>query len=167
MSDNSKMWELWAYDRGEDRKPRFTQMGRRRYVELHGLPFPIVPVQVREDEAGTYYGWLATDSDTPAMIWGSHHQFSMCFPYGVEAEVARGKGVVLRLTVTKQTKPAWEQLCGCVSIRGSVSSCRPKETAYGYSQRREQTLRAAYEEGAQWDYESDCALCVEGIRKPT
>lgn len=71
----------------------------RRYAESHKLDYPIVEVTVAEGEDGPYYGWVDTDEQVPTMIHAHRILFSMCFPYGVQAEVDAGKGRVVRLTV--------------------------------------------------------------------
>lgn len=41
--------------------------------------------------------------DEPQMVYPRESLFSMCFPYGVQAEVDAGKGRVVRLAVTEVT----------------------------------------------------------------
>lgn len=93
------MWRMHAHNDGGV----YTNLGARPWVELHGLPYPIVPVAVREvtddDPAATHWGWLRTGGDTPSMIWPSHAQFSVCFPYGYRAEEEAGRGRMVRLAV--------------------------------------------------------------------
>lgn len=76
----------------------------RRWVELHFLSHPIVKVRVRErqpsDPLSNYWGWL--DAANPAaytMVWPSEVQLDMCFPYGPQAEEARGRGRKVNLIV--------------------------------------------------------------------
>lgn len=86
---------------------RFYPVGSRAYVEAHVFRQPILSVLVAEvpddDETATHWGWMRHASAhyqadmEPHMIWGSHAQFEVCFPYGSQAEVDRGKGRVLRL----------------------------------------------------------------------
>jgi hypothetical protein len=96
-----RRWPMFAHDcePGKDGRGRYRHIGARRWVELHGLPHPIVAVDVIEDADGGYWGWLDTEGKCPEMIWPSRSQFSVCFAYGPEAEVARGKGAILRLRV--------------------------------------------------------------------
>lgn len=96
-----RRWPMFAHDcePGKDGRGRYRHIGAKRWVELHGLPHPIVAVDVIEDSSGDYWGWLDTDGKCPEMIWPSRSQFNVCFAYGPESEVARGKGTILRLRV--------------------------------------------------------------------
>lgn len=94
-------WQMYAHDD----EGLYTNLGARPWVELHGLRLPIVLVDVRlvadDDPAATHWGWLETGADGPTMIWPSHAQFSVCFPYGYRAEEEAGKGRAVRLAVTR------------------------------------------------------------------
>jgi hypothetical protein len=94
-----RTWRMFAHD--DD--GRLTNLGPRRYVELHGLPYPIVEVELTEvtddDPTATHWGWMRTDADTPSMIWPSKPQFEVCFPYGYRAEEKAGKGRAMRFAV--------------------------------------------------------------------
>ncbi len=93
-------WRMWAhlYDNGE-----LHNLGERWWVEIHGLPDPIVPVDVVEvqadDPSATHWAWMDGDRDEPQMVYPRESLFSMCFPYGVQAEVDAGRGRVVRLAV--------------------------------------------------------------------
>jgi hypothetical protein len=63
-------------------------------------------------------------------------------------------------------RPPWGELCKCVSVRGAVSSKRPRETEDGYKLRVAQTVRSNYESGSDWIYDADCELCESGLRRP-
>lgn len=64
----------------------------------------IVALTVTEDPDGTYLGWLPTgDTDLVMVQW--HTIFSMQFAYGPQAEVERGNGEVVRVSIT-ETDPA-------------------------------------------------------------
>jgi len=95
-------WRMWAhrYDSGD-----LHNLGSRRYVEAHGVPKPIVEVNVTEvaddDPAATHWGWMRPTDTEPVMIYPREVLFSMCFHYGVQAEVNAGKGRVVRLAVTE------------------------------------------------------------------
>lgn len=96
-SPNRAAWRMYAHsDSG-----LLTNVGPRRYVELHGLELPIVAVDVTEagpgDPAG-WLGWLATGDDAPRMIQPKY-AFEMQFPYGSQAEEKAGRGRVVRLAV--------------------------------------------------------------------
>lgn len=112
--DSGRSWLACAhyYDDGPQGRCFYAHIGARRWVELHGLKREIVDVKITEDPQGDYWGWLATDETRPSMIWASLAQFRICFPYGPEAEVQRGKGVILRLRVEKAA-PRNELCCIC------------------------------------------------------
>jgi hypothetical protein len=69
----------------------------RRYAEHYG--HDPVEVLVTIDEEGSFYGWLKPGDAEPCMIQPWKGLFDMQFPYTPEAEVARGRGRILRLTV--------------------------------------------------------------------
>ena len=77
-------------------------IGAKHYVELHGLPEPIVEIILTEDSAGPYYGWLRTGSNEPEMIYPHESLFSVCFPYGYKIEVEKGEGQVLRFNAVRR-----------------------------------------------------------------
>ncbi len=105
VAKHKKQWTAFAYDcePGKDGRGRYRHIGHRHYVKLHGLDDPIVAVTLTEDSQGDYWGWLASDAAEPSMVWPSKVQFTMCFPYGPEAEVKRGKGKILRLRVERRS----------------------------------------------------------------
>ena len=97
-------WRMFAhrYDDG-----LFYNLGEKWWVEIHALPQPIVEVNVievaSEDPVATHWGWIETSlrETDPVMIWPREGLFEMCFPYGSKVEAERGKGRVVRLTVTE------------------------------------------------------------------
>jgi hypothetical protein len=109
---NPGIWDMWAHDRGD----RFDNPGEKWWVELHGLPYPVVPVTVTEVAGdapdATHWGWIDAKGSAsrlagvPCMIWASKAAFGAQFPYGVAAEVAAGKGQVVRLRITARTPEA-------------------------------------------------------------
>ncbi len=122
MTSIGRTWELWAcrYESGT-----FMHVGARRWVELHYLPEPIVPVLVEEvlgDPLApevTHYAWEDTDRPraSPAMVQRRAHAspgiqrsawmlLDMCFPYGVKAEVDAGRGKILALRITERADVA-------------------------------------------------------------
>jgi len=56
-----------------------------------------IPVRITENKDGEYYGWIDKGDDSPVMIWPSRNLFEMCFPYGSQIEVEKGKGRVIRM----------------------------------------------------------------------
>jgi len=97
-----RTWTLWAHDYGTDAKlpgRLFMHIGAKGYVRIHGLPEPM-EVEVTEDPEGPYHGWLETGEDTPSMIWPSQAQRDMCFAYGPKTEEDRGRGKMMRFTIT-------------------------------------------------------------------
>lgn len=103
------VWRMFAHQQGD----ALTNVGPRFYVELHGLPYPIVEVEVRRvsDEkaddqgAATHWGWLASGEAEPSMMWPWWGAFSMCFPYGPKAEVEAGNGEIVRLHISVADVP--------------------------------------------------------------
>lgn len=103
-------WDLWAVKRGDD----YWHIGERRWVELHGLSDPLVPVTVAIDQVigpseklapeKAYYGWqpVGDEDARPRMIFPHRILFEMCFPYGPQAEAERGRGRIVRLLVEKR-----------------------------------------------------------------
>lgn len=95
-------WRMCAhrYENGE-----LYNLGSRRYVEFHGVPKPIVEVDVTEvaddNSTATHWGWMRPADTEPVMIYPREVLFRICFPYGVQAEVDAGKGRVVRLAVTE------------------------------------------------------------------
>lgn len=103
----SGRWRMFAhrYTNGD-----LHNLGVRRYVEMHGVKAPVVEVDVVEvpndDPRATHWGWMRPADTQPVMIYPREVLFRVCFPYGVEAEVAAGKGRVVRLAVTEIEKEA-------------------------------------------------------------
>jgi hypothetical protein len=87
-------WDMFAYAYGNDLWMHF---GSKRYVESHRLSKPIEAVRLTEDPDGKYHGWIRTEEDIPRMIWPSAGQLAMCFAYGMQVEIEKGRGVPIRL----------------------------------------------------------------------
>jgi hypothetical protein len=106
-------WDMWAHDRGG----RYDNPGEKWWVEIHGLPYPVVPVTVTEVAGdapdATHWGWIDARKSTsqlagvPCMIWAFRGAFDAQFPYGAaaEVEVEAGKGRVVRLRITARKIP--------------------------------------------------------------
>ena len=106
-------WLMWAH---QYKGGGLFNIGGRWWVEIHGLPDPVVPVLVTEvaDDApdATHWGWVESESTAavygrevrtrPCMMWPHLTPFSMQFPYGPDAEVKAGKGRVVRLKITRR-----------------------------------------------------------------
>ena len=119
MNTVGRTWELWAY-RYESGK--LWHVGQHRWVELHYLKCPIVPVTVEEIIGDpyaadvTHYGWLDDEKPdrAPAMIQvrtgtepaRSMMFLDMCFPYGLKAAIEHGDGSVVALRITERSVPA-------------------------------------------------------------
>lgn len=100
------MWNLFAHKN----KDRLWHVGEKRWVELHGLSNPIVPVKVTVIGEGQgpkecYYGWqdVGKYDKPPSMIWPHWVTFTICFLYGPQAEVERGKGRIVQLKIEEIT----------------------------------------------------------------
>lgn len=114
-----RTWKLWAhrYESG-----KLLHIGQRRWVEIHQLSCPIVPV-LAEEVLGdpyapevTHYGWqyvegsLFRHGDAPTMIQiraSSDPERAMgllniCFPGGIEGALAKGDGSVVALRITER-----------------------------------------------------------------
>lgn len=111
-----RTWELWAYDD----KGTSWHVGAKRWVELHGLSDPLIPVLVEEldcdlvDIEVTHYGWRDADepAGAPCMIFPRtdaphlkpHMFLDMCFAYGMDVEVKAGKGNMVALRITRRVE---------------------------------------------------------------
>lgn len=91
--------------RGEDGKVYyFHSSPSLRWVQLHGVPWPIVQVRLREriatDPPSPYWGWIsADDPERYCFVWPSEVQLNICFPCGPEAEEKRGRGRKVNLVI--------------------------------------------------------------------
>lgn len=87
-----RSWSLF----GRSRDGRWLTVGPEFYVKLHGSD--PVPVEVVEDPDGEYLGYIPTGEVVPTLILHSRI-FEIQFPYGSHAEVKRGKGEVVSLSI--------------------------------------------------------------------
>lgn len=122
MSRVDRTWKLWAYRHANG---KLWHIGARRWVELHQLTHPLVPVLVEEILADlyaaevTHYGWQYVEGspyrhgDAPTLIQvrtGADPKdpkralmfLSMCFSYGLDAAVERGDGNIVALRITER-----------------------------------------------------------------
>lgn len=99
----SRQWEMWGHELKTHDGKGFEYhhcSPDRRWVEMHRLSEPVVPVVVSESPSGNFLGWIETGTDVPTMIW--HERiFDICFPYGSKAEVEAGHGRVVRLELRR------------------------------------------------------------------
>ena len=123
MSQIGRTWKLWAHRYASG---KHWHVGGRKWVEIHRLDHPIVAVLVEEilgdpyaDEV-THYGWQYAlgsryrHGDVPTMIQvrtGSDPKrarmfLDMCFPYGLDAETAKGDGAVVAMRITERQEDA-------------------------------------------------------------
>lgn len=126
MSSIGRTWKLWAY---RYESGTLWHVGARRWVELHQLSRPLVPVLVEEilDDPYapevTHYSWQYAEGsqyrhgDVPTMIQirtGSDPAnpkrsmmfLDMCFPYGLAAAIEKGDGNVVALRITERQDDA-------------------------------------------------------------
>lgn len=98
-----RTWKMWGHEiKSHDGKGLEYHhcSPDRKWVEMHGLDDPVVPVVVTESEAGKWLGWIEKGMDFPTMIW--HEKvFEICFPYGSAIEVKKGRGNVVRLEIRR------------------------------------------------------------------
>lgn len=112
-----RTWNLYATRSA--RSGTLQHIGALWWVKLHGLREAIVPVLVEErtdaPEATdvTHYGWedFETRREAPSLIYsrtGAPHSpwmlLDMCFPYGLQAAIERGRGQMLALRITERAE---------------------------------------------------------------
>lgn len=118
VTDSSigRTWNLYA----SSSRSTYWHIGPKRWVELHLLDHPIVPVLVEEwlgdvrDPSVTHYGWESGEIvdgkcgvSGISMIWPRARggdcspwvSLGMCFPYGMQAEIDAGKGKMIALRI--------------------------------------------------------------------
>ena len=100
----NRQWKMWGHEvQAHGGGVEYHHCGEKRWVELHGLSEPVVPVIVTESDKGKWLGWIETGETVPTMIWHDRI-FEICFPYGSAIEVKAGKGEVVRLEIRKDEK---------------------------------------------------------------
>lgn len=75
-------------------------------VKMCGVADPIVEVVVTESallvpSSVGYWAWWDNERGSFSMVYETRTVLSICFPYGIEAEEERGKGVALPVTVVE------------------------------------------------------------------
>lgn len=98
------MWRMYAHDLNG--KPHHV-CAKETMVALYG-PGEVRAVDVTETEDNpTHWGWLDTKKPDgpPHMVWPSRGQIEMCFPYGMNAEIERGGGRMVELTIVFAESP--------------------------------------------------------------
>jgi hypothetical protein len=74
----------------------FASFGDERTVRFNGRQ--PVEVELTEDADGQYWVWLKAGADKPVMIQPHPVMFRMQSPDGFEQNVARGYGVIVRMS---------------------------------------------------------------------
>jgi hypothetical protein len=74
----------------------FLGFGDERTVRFRA--YAPVPIELAEDTAGSYYGWLPTGADVPLMVQPHAGWFRIQSPDGFQQDVARGLGEIVRMT---------------------------------------------------------------------
>jgi hypothetical protein len=94
-----RVWRMCAaWRRGPGGVAVLANFGDERYVRFYGQE--PVPVELIEDPAGAFWGWIDAKSGSgePVMVQSHEKLFRVQFPYGPEVEVERGKGEIVRLS---------------------------------------------------------------------
>lgn len=93
----TRSWRMFAGrpDRVVDGR-EFMGFGDERTVRLRSLA--PVPVELSEDPAGIYWGWLETGADKPAMVQPHEGWFRMQSPDGFRRKVECGRGEIVRMS---------------------------------------------------------------------
>ena len=95
-------WDMYAHWVVDEHRSAFIHFDANPgVVKLYGNS-PIHRVRVALVEGnhdGMYWGWLATGSKCPSMIYYARQLVEMCFPYGTKCEEARGRGKIVGLLV--------------------------------------------------------------------
>lgn len=107
--ENKDYWLMFGHhyikNRDGEYREYYMHIGSYRYVEIHLLGKPIIPVKVIKDDHGDHFGWLDSDpkrhDGKPCMIWPTLTQLAICFPYGLEAAKKKGDGDMVRLIIKK------------------------------------------------------------------
>lgn len=83
-----------------------TQMCGYENDEIYALVFR---EKTEDDPESNYWGFLDKNDDYVSLIFPSWVQFSICFPYGIEAEEKAGNGRRVNLTLLKVR--SYTQVC--------------------------------------------------------
>ena len=98
-------WDMYAHWVVDEHHSAFVDFNANPEVvklyELYGdCPIHRVRVTLIEDNHdGMYWGWLATDSKCPSMIYDARQLVEICFTYGTKCEEELGRGKVVGLLV--------------------------------------------------------------------
>lgn len=78
----------------------------RPWLDLHGVPDPVVRVTVRAwkegDAPSTYWGWLRAGEDRYTLVWPSANALDICFPCGADVAESLGQGRKVHLVVQEK-----------------------------------------------------------------
>jgi hypothetical protein len=96
----------FAHKRNHDIHPYIDIYGSETqvYVCDFNKENPIIKVTVIEDQNGNYWAWWDNEDQAFCMVWQSHAQLEVCFPYGINAAEERGRGEACRVRVEE----GWE-----------------------------------------------------------
>lgn len=88
-------WSMWAIPE----KDAFVEPGDRRHSVHFSHTVAPVPVLVRENPDGPYWGWLRRDEQVPTLIYPHLSALRVCFGGGLSEMENPKNGRVLRLSV--------------------------------------------------------------------
>jgi hypothetical protein len=96
----ARSWPMFANQYENLASPYWMHFEPSEFVaNLYDPKQPVLAVTITEDPDGEYRGWLYTGTDQITLV--QHEKwFSMQFTYGVAAEVDRGRGVIVPVSIT-------------------------------------------------------------------
>jgi hypothetical protein len=103
----TRTWRMFAGRVSDPRVGReFMNFGSERTVRMYGRE--PVAVELTEDPAGDYYGWIDADrpggrfapkyTGVPTLVQPHEGMFTMQFPYGPHVLARDGRGEIVRMT---------------------------------------------------------------------
>lgn len=103
-----KTWIIYGAKNASKRTPNGDEYFHHFYptprlVRFCGTPTEqVLAITLREDEKGEYLGWLRTGEEVPSLIQLAY-VFPIQFTNGVQEEINKGKGQVVKLAVASYT----------------------------------------------------------------